>query len=334
MRMFRILVVLAACSLLAPLAALATGGGGPPPTPLSLNILVTNDDGFDSAGIMALRQALIDRGHDVTVVAPATQQSGKGGSINTGVLDFTPGGGTMQLTNHGDDIWSLAGSPADSVKAALDIVMAANPPDLVVSGLNEGQNLGKSGSSASGTVNAGLRGTFSGVPALAGSVEILFQESGDDFPSTQAAFAPAADFMARMVDRLSTINGTRIMPRGVRMINVNFPVPYEEIDGVAMTVLGDGGDLALPLFDPSQGFPPLGVPPIPGFPPCSAADTAGEFCFATVGVTFATEPDTVHRSDANAMADGKISVTAMDTDMTAGYLGQIRTAIQLKHLDP
>jgi len=51
-------------------------------------------------------------------------------------------------------------------------------------------------------------------------------------------------------------------------------------------------------------------------------------------VTFATEPDTVHRSDANAMADGKISVTAMDTDMTAGYLGQIRTAIQLKHLDP
>ncbi len=143
----RTVCVLATLTLL-PLPALATGGGG---GPVSLKILLTNDDGFDSEGIMAMRQALIDDGHDVTIVAPADQQSGKGGSINTGAFDFTPGGGTMQLTKHAEGIWSLAGTPADSVKAGLNIVLDDDPPDLVVSGLNEGQNLGKPGSNASGT---------------------------------------------------------------------------------------------------------------------------------------------------------------------------------------
>jgi 5'/3'-nucleotidase SurE len=329
MRACKLALVLLACLLLAPLTSLATGGGGG----TSLKILLTNDDGFDSAGITALRQALIDAGHEVTVVAPATQQSGKGGSINTGVFDFTVGAGTMQLTNHGDGVWSLAGSPSDSVSAALDIVMAADPPDLVVSGLNEGQNLGKPGSNTSGTEGAALRGTFRGLPAIAGSMEILFAEAGDDFPSTQASYAPAADFIARMIDDLVKKNGSRILPKRVRMLNVNFPVPYEEIVGVKVTVLGDGSGLELPLFDPSQGFPSFGIPPLP-FPSCADADMAGEFCFATVGLAIPTEPDPVHASDVNAMADRFISITPMDANMTARFFGILSTIRQLGGLEP
>jgi 5'/3'-nucleotidase SurE len=320
----RILIALFALILLpAPALASGDGGGGP------LRILLTNDDGFDSEGITALRTALLAAGHDVVVVAPATQQSGKGGSINTGVFDFTVGAGTMTLTNHGDDVWSLTGTPADSVKAGLDIVMADDPPDLVVSGLNEGQNLGKPGSNASGTEGAALNGNFRGLPSIAGSVELLFQESGDDFPSTRAAYEPAADFIARMIDRLVQRNGSRILPRRVTMLNVNFPVPYEEITGVETTQLGDGGDLEIPLFDPSQGFPAFGIPPLP-FPPCAAATTAGSFCFVTPGLGFSPDPDPVKRADVNAFRAGQISITPMDADMTSGFgrLGVLRAQFQ------
>ena len=326
-RLIRPILVLATLTLLVPVTALANGGGGP------LRILLTNDDGFDSAGISALHAALIAAGHDVTVVAPATQQSGKGGSLNTGVFDFTPGGGTMALTNHGGNVWSLAGTPSDSVRAGLDIVMADDPPDLVVSGLNEGQNLGMPGSNGSGTEGAALRANFSGFPSIAGSVGLLFAEAGDDFPSTQAAYAPAADFIVRMIDTLVSDNGSRILPKRVKMMNVNFPVPYPDTVGVKVTSLGEGGDFDLPLFDPSQGFPAFGIPPLP-FPSCADADTAGEFCFATVGLGFSPDPDPVKNADVNAFRDGFISITPMDADMTAGPAGLGVTGAQLKFMQP
>jgi len=327
-RIYSSMMVLIALALLVAAPAGANGGG-----PVSLKILLANDDGFDSAGIEALRDALIGAGHDVTVVAPATQQSGKGGSINTGVFDFTVGGGTRMLTNQGDGVWSFDGSPSDSVKAGLDIVLADDPPDLIVSGLNEGQNLGKPGSNASGTEGAALRANFSGIPSIAGSVGILFSESQTGFPSTEAAYEPAADFIVRLIDRMLEKNGSRILPRRVTMLNVNFPVPYEEIQGVETTVLGDGGDLDLPLFDPSQGFPAFGIPPLP-FPPCALADTAGEFCFATVGLGFSPDPDPVKDSDVNAHRDGFISVTPMDADMTSRRAGVAVTGSQIRKLDP
>jgi 5'/3'-nucleotidase SurE len=334
MLLHRIVIFYLAALLMIPIPALATGGGGAA-EPLDLNILVVNDDGYDKAGIIALRDALVAAGHDVTVVAPASQQSGKGGSINTGIFDFTPGQGTMQLVLREEGLWSLDGTPVDSLKAGLDIVMAQNPPDLVVSGLNEGQNLGKAGTNTSGTEGAALAATFAGVPAIAGSVGIDIAEQGAGFPSTEAAYEPAADFMARLIDELTRQNGTRILPKRVRMLNVNFPVPYESIEGVRFTRLGDGSDLQIPLFDPSQGFPAFGIPPIPSFPPCASVDTAGEFCFATPGVDFGDgEPNAVSNSDIDAHADGFISITPYDTDMSANLWGQIFTAIQLKDLQP
>jgi alkaline phosphatase D/5'-nucleotidase len=296
-------------------------------TAAALDILLTNDDGFDSPGITALHTALVGAGHNVTVVAPADQQSGKGGSINTEVFDFTPGVGLMLLVNRGGGVWSLAGTPVDSVKAGLDIVLAGNPPDLIVSGLNFGQNIGKPGSNASGTEGAALAATFRGIPSIAGSVELLLQES-PDFLSTVAAFAPASDFIASTIDALVAKNGSDVLPNHMRMLNINFPVPYASIQGVKITKLADGGGLELPLFDPSQGFPDFGIPPLP-FPSCADADMAGESCFAAVGIGFSPTPDAVKKSDHDALSSDFITITPMDSDMTGpktdleGTLGKL-----------
>jgi 5'/3'-nucleotidase SurE len=288
--------------------------GAIPGTSLSLDILLTNDDGFDSPGITALHGALVAAGHSVTLVAPADQQSGKGGSINTEVFDFTPGVGLMLLTNHGGGVWSLAGTPADAVRAGLDIVLAGNAPELIVSGLNFGQNIGKPGSNTSGTEGAALQGTFRGIPSIAGSVELQIFES-PNFPSTVAAFAPASDFVVSAIDSLVVKNGSDVLPAHVRMLNINFPVPYENIQGVKITGLADGSGLELPLFDPSQGFPAFGIPPLP-FPSCADADTAGESCFAAIGIGFSPTPDAVKKSDLDALDEGFITITPMDADMT------------------
>jgi broad specificity polyphosphatase/5'/3'-nucleotidase SurE len=99
------------------------------------------------------------------------------------------------------------------------------------------------------------------------------------------------------------------------LLNINFPVPYADITGVKVTALADGSDLELPLFDPSQGFPAFGIPPLP-FPSCSDADTAGEFCFATVGLGFSPSPDAEKKSDLDALRDDFITITPMTADMT------------------
>jgi 5'/3'-nucleotidase SurE len=289
--------------------------GAIPGSAAALDILLTNDDGFDAPGITALHAALLGAGHHVTLVAPQDQQSGKGGSINTEVFDFTPGVGLMQLINHGGGTWSLAGTPVDSVKAALDIVLAGNPPDLIVSGLNFGQNLGKPGSNASGTEGAALQATFRGIPTIAGSVELLLSEAGSNFPSTVAAFAPASDFVVSAIAALVDKHGSDVLPQHVRMLNINFPVPYASIQGVKLTALADGGGLELPLFDPSQGFPAFGIPPLP-FPSCADAATGGGVCFAAVGIGFSSTPDAVKKSDLDAFDDDFITITPMDSDMT------------------
>lgn len=296
------------------------------PASAGLDILLTNDDGFDAPGITELRNALIDAGHSVTTVAPAENQSGKGGSINTEVFDFEDG--VMMLVNHNpgqpNPLWSLAGTPADSAKAGLDILMKDSPPDLVVSGLNFGQNLGKPGSNTSGTEGAALVATFAGIPSIAGSVALDISES-PNFPSTIAALAPASAFI---VDVIATIEADGF-PEKTRMLNVNFPVPYEDIVGVAVTKLADGADLALPLFDPSKGFPAFGVPPLP-FPGCDVSPV----CFAAVGIGFSPFPDGEKNADVDAHRQKFITISPMNSDMSAGKKAEDATSDLFDGLTP
>jgi len=125
-----------------------------------LEILVTNDDGVAAEGIDVLVTALTAvEGVEVTVVAPATQQSGTGGSTTEGPLTTNEA-----TTASGYEARAVEGFPADTIRVAFDELGLT--PDLVVSGINEGQNLGPV-VDLSGTVGAARAGVRKGVPALA-----------------------------------------------------------------------------------------------------------------------------------------------------------------------
>lgn len=127
-----------------------------------LQILVSNDDGYDAEGIDVLVTALLTLDDvEVTVVAPLTQQSGQGGKTTEGELDVTD----VELRN-GTPAKAVDGFPADAVNVAFDEL--GIEPDLVITGINEGQNLGGL-VDISGTVGAARAAVARGVPALATS---------------------------------------------------------------------------------------------------------------------------------------------------------------------
>lgn len=132
------------------------------PVPDPLVILVGNDDGYSAEGIDTLVTALLTLdGVDVTVVAPLTQQSGQGGKTTEGELAVTD-----VKTKGGYPAKAVDGYPADAINVAFDELGVK--PDLVVTGINEGQNVGPL-VDVSGTVGAARAGVAHGVPALATS---------------------------------------------------------------------------------------------------------------------------------------------------------------------
>jgi 5'-nucleotidase len=126
-----------------------------------LTVLVTNDDGVGAPGIDALVEALLeDPELEVVVVAPAENQSGSGDATTEGAA------ASPAATASGYEAVQVDGRPADAVNHALDVVLVDDPPDLVISGINEGQNLGPI-VDVSGTVGAARTAARRGIPAVA-----------------------------------------------------------------------------------------------------------------------------------------------------------------------
>lgn len=192
-----------------------------------LRILLTNDDGYDAPGIVAVRKALIGAGHNVTVVAPLVNQSASSVRLTTR--------GLITYKEQRDGIWSVDGSPADAVLIGLSRVMRHDQPDLVVSGANFGQNLGYA--TSSGTVGAATMAMYRGLPAIAVSVGVDFAESTakpDRFPSTLRAFDGAADFTVGLIRTLQETrqNGGGLLTSHT-LLNVNYPaIEPEALQGV------------------------------------------------------------------------------------------------------
>jgi 5'-nucleotidase len=140
-----------------------------------VHVLVTNDDGVGAPGIDALVQGLRGvKGVDVTVVAPATNQSGTGGKTTGAPLTVTDA-----TTASGYAAKSVAGYPADTVVWAVKDAKVTPRPDVVMSGINFGQNVGAA-TSLSGTFGAAKQAAELGIPALAVSQGLGAQP---DYPS-------------------------------------------------------------------------------------------------------------------------------------------------------
>jgi 5'-nucleotidase len=162
-------------------------------------ILLTNDDGIESRGLRAAAEALTSLG-EVTVVAPQTQWSGAGRSFPRSVsgritvVEKEFGGSKRRA-------YAVDGSPAQAVAFALLEILPV-PPALVVSGINNGENVGF-GVTISGTVGAVLEAAASGVPALAVSQEAPVDEAGD--PAGETEYAAAAYFTVLFARKLISL---------------------------------------------------------------------------------------------------------------------------------
>lgn len=180
-----------------------------------MKVLLTNDDGIQAIGLHAMRRALLEvPGIELAVIAPDSNRSATARSITTRtplwVEEIELGDGTI---GHATD-----GTPVDCVRfAALGLIEFA--PDLIVSGINHGSNLGDD-ITYSGTVAAALEGIVLGVPAIAVSQQA--DRGAMDFRMGRAwqgeDFEAAAAFVARMVEQLDEVP----MPTGT-LLNVNCP---------------------------------------------------------------------------------------------------------------
>lgn len=169
-----------------------------------MNILLTNDDGIYAPGLRALRQELQNLGQ-VTVVAPATEQSAAGHSVTLLVPLLV-----QEVFDEKNDFigWAVEGRPADCVKLAL-LELLPDPVDLVVSGLNAGANAGIN-VLYSGTVAAAIEAAFFHRVAIACSLSCTRTRKPD--------FAAGARFARMTIEKILTTN-----PRPGALFNVNIP---------------------------------------------------------------------------------------------------------------
>lgn len=246
-----------------------------------MHILLSNDDGYRAPGLLALIEALRPLAR-LTVVAPERNRSGASNSLT---LDRP-----LHLRQVDVDSFMVDGTPADCVYLALSTVCEGRP-DLVVSGINAGENLGED-VLYSGTVAAAMEGALAGLPAIAVSLASHAAE-----PDFAAAAAGAAQFVRRLREAG--------LPRG-SLLNVNFPADSSASQTI-VTRLGrrhrDAGCIrqADPHGRPVYWIGPSGSP---GF-------------------------DAGPGTDFHAVSSGHVSVTPLQTDLTA-YAGLEEVASWLR----
>ena len=186
------------------------------------HVMVANDDGVDAPGLEALVRVLVeDPGYRVTVVAPAEQQSVTSHSQVTRR--------EVALYAHpplaGAPTWAVDGTPATTVMLGLTAVLADDPPDLVVSGINRGENDGLS-AWTSGTVAAAREAVMNGVPGVALSLQLDWDEPQPDFSGAARWCKPVLDAVRR--------HG---VPVGC-YLNVNVPRDIAGIRGFRLARMG------------------------------------------------------------------------------------------------
>jgi 5'-nucleotidase len=181
-------------------------------------LLISNDDGIFALGIRTLANTLAEKGYDVTVVCPDRERSATGHGltlhqpIRANVVD--------DLFHPSVTAWSCSGTPSDCVKFALSAILDT-PPDMVLSGINHGSNLGTD-ILYSGTVSAAMEGTIDGIPSLAISLASY----------TATDFTTAAEIVHQLLEKLPPI------PQGT-LLNINIPaVTKQEISGIMLTRQG------------------------------------------------------------------------------------------------
>lgn len=187
-----------------------------------MKILISNDDGIHADGIAALSKALCKE-HDVYIVAPDRERSAAGHSLTLHtplrVEEIEPRYGSKRS-------WTTNGTPGDCVKIAINAILEPEEkPDIVITGINHGPNLGTD-ILYSGTVSCAMEGAVMGYPSLAVSLCSMGYNAN--------SFDYTAKFVAKFLPKIKEIK----FPKRT-ILNINVPgVEEEDINGVAITALG------------------------------------------------------------------------------------------------
>jgi 5'-nucleotidase len=185
-----------------------------------MKLLISNDDGVYALGIRTLADTLATCGHEVTVVCPDRERSATGHGLT--LHQPIRAEEVHEVFHPSVKAWACSGTPSDCVKLALWALLDS-PPDFVLSGINQGANLGTD-VLYSGTVSAAMEGVIEEIPSIAFSLT--------SYKSPH--FQPAADFAQKLIGQLSQHPLPQVM-----LLNVNVPaVTAEKISGVALTQLG------------------------------------------------------------------------------------------------
>jgi len=241
-----------------------------------MRILVTNDDGINATGLTVLEKIARTLSDDVWVVAPSEEQSGAGHSLTLSR--------PVRVRKHGERRWSVSGTPTDSVLMALGELIEGARPDLVLSGVNRGENLAED-VTYSGTVSAAMEGALAGVRSIALSQAYAREGMGDSVP-----FAAAEAWGEKVIRPLLDLDlGHRTL------VNINFPaLAPDQVLGVKIA---------------RQGFRDYGRSKI-----VKGTDPRGyAYYWFGLGEGLHTPG---HQTDIEAIADGYITVTPLHLDMT------------------
>jgi 5'-nucleotidase len=185
-----------------------------------MRLLISNDDGIFALGIKTLADTLALAGHEVIVVCPDRERSATGHGLT--LHDPIRAEIVTGIFHPSIKAWSCSGTPADCVKLALGALLDTFP-DFVLSGINQGANLGTD-VLYSGTVSAAMEGTIEGIPSIALSLTSFAHRD----------FTPAAEFARTLISHLEQKPFTESV-----LLNINIPpVPTAEIAGVKITRQG------------------------------------------------------------------------------------------------
>lgn len=185
-----------------------------------MNILITNDDGYDSPGIYALARQFMNEG-EVVISAPDRQRSASSHSIT---MHNAISAAYQDFFDLNLRAYAVSGTPVDCVKLAYEKFMNGKI-DLILSGVNDGGNLGND-VIYSGTVSAAIEGAMLGIPSIA----VSLVECGDD-----REYYTAAKYAYKIYKKY-----IKSHPKDSIVLNVNVPgIPYEDIKGITGTSLGN-----------------------------------------------------------------------------------------------
>lgn len=193
-----------------------------------MKALLSNDDGITASGILASKKAM-ENLCDTYVIAPERQQSGIGHALTL----FEPLRVNEHVLRDGSIGYGISGTPTDAVTIGLFEIMDEKP-DIMISGINTGFNIGKAELTTSGTLGAAIEAASFSIPTIAISQEV----TQDDIKFENGQVEVDFNFAVKMLNKLAKIVLKKGLPEGIDLLNVNVPANPSD-DEFEIVTLGD-----------------------------------------------------------------------------------------------